>query len=403
LLAPCSVHAARDAAFDDALAELKRQRAETAVLGVNKDQLVAMNEGFLKRLTLESLGPREFAEVVRIDPFRYGELAPTKAKAVVDLLKVPAQAPDEDGALTATLIAIVAPQAGMKGEERAQVAAAAINHPAYLALLNGEYGDLALNAACRAGMRDETHRDFVMSLAGKLDATTSTAAADSVASYWSKIEQAFPEGPQRQTLRQQLADYLAAVLRQDSRALSAERRVKIENLFARLTSAAARGEQLAGKPAPELHFLWSSEGDWKTLSDLRGKVVVLDFWATWCGPCVASFPKVAQLAERYRGTNVVVIGVTSLQGAMHGLGSKAIDCRGDPEKEMRLMADFIQANNITWPIVFSRENVFNPAYGIEGIPHMVIVAPDGSVRHQFTGFPKVDLTALIDALLVESK
>jgi thiol-disulfide isomerase/thioredoxin len=140
-----------------------------------------------------------------------------------------------------------------------------------------------------------------------------------------------------------------------------------------------------------------------SLADLRGKVVLLDFWATWCGNCAAQFPKVAKLTEHYRGADVVVVGVTSLQGAMHGLG-KAIDCRGDSEKEMQLMPVFMKAKNITWPVVVSRENVFNPDYGIDGIPNVVIIAPDGTVRHQTRGDgDQAPLMQQIDALLREFK
>jgi thiol-disulfide isomerase/thioredoxin len=162
---------------------------------------------------------------------------------------------------------------------------------------------------------------------------------------------------------------------------------------------------LVGKPAAPLHFSWASRDALKTLADLRGKVVVLDFWATWCGPCVASFPQMRELTAHYRGLDVVVLGVTSIQGAIIGLQPEPIDTKGNPAKEMALMADYIKAKNITWPIAFSEEAVFNPDYAIRGIPHMAIVAPDGILRHSglHPAMPHAEKVEKIDALLREFK
>ena len=160
---------------------------------------------------------------------------------------------------------------------------------------------------------------------------------------------------------------------------------------------------LVGRPAPELHFAWASREGLKTLGGLKGKVVVLDFWATWCGPCIASFPQVRELAAHYKGTDVEVVGVTSLQGYVMGMPPGRIDTRGDPKREMELMTDFIKAKDMTWPVVFSTEAVFNPDYGVTGIPHMAIIAPDGTLRHTglHPAMPHAEKVEKIDALLKE--
>ena len=160
---------------------------------------------------------------------------------------------------------------------------------------------------------------------------------------------------------------------------------------------------VVGKTAPALTFLWSTQPGLKSLSDLKGKVVVLDFWATWCGPCIATFPQIRELVEHYKGADVVVVGVTSLQGYVSGLEPARIDTKGDPAKEFALMPDFIKAKNMTWTVAFSDERVFNPDYGVTGIPHMAIIAPDGTVRHNglHPGMPHAEKLALIDALLAE--
>lgn len=160
---------------------------------------------------------------------------------------------------------------------------------------------------------------------------------------------------------------------------------------------------LVGRPAPALNFHWSSDGTLKTLADLKGKVVVLDFWATWCGPCVSSFPQMRELVAHYKDRDVVVVGVTSLQGRVIGLVPAQIDTRNDPKKELALMNDYIKAKDITWTVAFSEEPVFNPDYGIQGIPHMAIIAPDGTVRHTglHPAMPHAAKVEKIDALLKE--
>jgi thiol-disulfide isomerase/thioredoxin len=401
LLAVSSLaRAAPDAAFASALVDLQRARAETQVLGTTLAQVSAMNDKFFDRVPLASLGPEEIAELTRLNAFAYGSEPQARAKAAADQLAASVTAPDVKGALAASLRVQLSRPAGIKGDERAQWIAVALHHPAYEELVRGDFGGIALDVGCLAGMRDPAYRDAVTAIAGKLNPAFS-AAVSGVAHYWTKIEQAIPAGEQRQLLRGQLAAYVAGVLERKDAALTSEGRAKAEALLANLNSVAARGGSLEGQLAPELHFLWSSEANWKNLSDLCGKVVVLEFWATWCGVCVKAFPEVAALAERYRGSDVVVVGVTSLQGAIMGLGPKAEDCRGDPQKEMRLMADYMRAKQITWPVVFSREPAINPDYGLRGIPSTVVIAPDGTVRYLREGFVQAALGKQIDAVLQE--
>ncbi len=169
-------------------------------------------------------------------------------------------------------------------------------------------------------------------------------------------------------------------------------------------SAALIGtREVGGAPAPELDFTWATEDGLTHLSDLNGKIVVLDFWAMWCGPCVRSFPQVRELTDHYADSAVAVVGVTSLQGQFHGLESTPINVHNDPDKEHALMNDYIAKMGINWTIAFSEQEVFNPDYGTTGIPHMAIVALDGTLRHVglHPAMPHDEKLAFVDALLKE--
>ena len=95
-----------------------------------------------------------------------------------------------------------------------------------------------------------------------------------------------------------------------------------------------------------------------------------------------------KLQEHYRGQPVEIVGVTSVLR--------------DPS-EIERMPEFIAERDVTWPVAFSTRSVYDPEYGVRGIPHVVIIDTDGIVRHRrlHPGDPIEDKIEKIDALLVD--
>jgi thiol-disulfide isomerase/thioredoxin len=137
------------------------------------------------------------------------------------------------------------------------------------------------------------------------------------------------------------------------------------------------------------------EGKPVRLSSLKGKVVIMDFWATWCGPCKQSFPLLQKVAEKYRKNPAVVI--------------LAIDCwerQPTPAATLATVKQFQTSNKYTWQVLLDNEGEVASKYGVTGIPTKFVVDRKGSIAFKSIGFSGPDmeeeLTQQIEILLGES-
>lgn len=114
-----------------------------------------------------------------------------------------------------------------------------------------------------------------------------------------------------------------------------------------------------------------ADGGELTLSDCEGKVILLNFWATWCSPCVGEMPAFPRLMEKY-GDDLALI---------------AVNCGEDEET----VKSFLTKNSYSFPVVLDVEGKVSALYPSDGIPYTLIITPGGTVSHIALGAGSADL------------
>ncbi len=124
------------------------------------------------------------------------------------------------------------------------------------------------------------------------------------------------------------------------------------------------------------------------IAELKGKVVIVDFWATWCGPCIASFPGMQKMVNKYKDDpNVKFIFVDTWETA---------------EDKKKNAQDFMTSKKYNFDVLLDNDNKTVEQFKVDGIPTKFVIDKNGKIRFKSVGFSGSDdklmaeLTAMID-------
>lgn len=124
----------------------------------------------------------------------------------------------------------------------------------------------------------------------------------------------------------------------------------------------------------------SSDGQKVNLEELKGKVVIVTFWATWCGPCMKEIPMLSSIQKKVGTDDLQVIAISYHES----------------KKLFRQVSKALEDN----PMIFSfdKNSKIAKKYGVESIPHMVIVGRDGLVKAKHIGYSESSLPGFIEEI-----
>ena len=151
-----------------------------------------------------------------------------------------------------------------------------------------------------------------------------------------------------------------------------------------ITGCAADSESsvaTVGKAAPNFE-LQNLDGQSISLSSLKGRPVLVNFWATWCSPCVSEMPYIQEIHEDWSDSGLMVLAINT--------GGSASE-----------VEQFLQEHNLSLPVLLDTKNVVAPKYGIRYIPTTFFIDKDGIVRNKVIGaFPsKAAIESRLDEIM----
>ena len=138
------------------------------------------------------------------------------------------------------------------------------------------------------------------------------------------------------------------------------------------------GSAYAAPMVPNFELKQAGTGKTIKLSDFKGKVLVIDFWATWCPPCRAEIPHFIAMNNALKKKGVQIIGIS-------------VDSNGN-----QAVVPFMKAHHMNYPVLLANDQVISDFGGIRGIPTTFIVDRHGHIVQKFVGLP-ADTEAGINA------
>jgi peroxiredoxin len=142
--------------------------------------------------------------------------------------------------------------------------------------------------------------------------------------------------------------------------------------------ALAWGAATPGSPAPDFTLV-ARDGGKVTLAGLKGQVVMINFWATWCGPCRQEMPLLAQLHAKYEPLGFTLLGV-------------------NVEPDSAAAVTWLQGVPVPFPILFDTDSAVAGRFGVEGMPSTVFVDRNGQVRYVHRGYKPGDEARYADMI-----
>lgn len=268
------------------------------------------------------------------------EVAQARAKLAGELLDVAPSHPRASEMIRALIAAGGGP--GMRQQVLSRIDAIVEDHP--------QHADLANLLLIRAQIMIETRLPKAAIESAITDAAKAAPDSPAVGGLWlTYANSAETPEAKRAILNRIIADY------PDSPA-------------AKRAAGQIRQVDGVGKPF-ELAFTDALSGKPISMADLKGKVVVVDFWATWCGPCIAEMPKMKELYAQYKDKGVEFIGVSLDQP----------EARGGLTK----LREYCEKEQITWPQYYQGnywQSEFSSSWGINSIPRLFIIDADGNLH-----------------------
>ena len=163
---------------------------------------------------------------------------------------------------------------------------------------------------------------------------------------------------------------------QGSTTLTAQKRAAAGGLTQLRDRATQVG--LIGEEAPEISIKTWINSEPLTLVDLRGRVVLLEFWATWCKPCYEMFPKLKRLHDDYASRGLAVIALTRHYFAQR-------DTADSEAEELELIRKVVKDNSLEFPVGVAADERVQSLYGATGVPTLALIDRRGVVRYAHFG------------------
>jgi thiol-disulfide isomerase/thioredoxin len=144
-------------------------------------------------------------------------------------------------------------------------------------------------------------------------------------------------------------------------------------------SPVAEEAGMAGQSAPDITVKRLKTEEKVKLSNLKGKVVLLDFWATWCGPCRQSSPEVQEMYDKYKDKGFEVMAISSEEP-------------GEVER-------FEEQSGRTYPVYLERLGEASAPYRVQGLPTFILVGRDGKILKDERGYAPGLVTSMVETAM----